>query len=469
MQLKIVLILFSIILLFSTIAPAFSSNVVDDNSWTLKTPMQQNRGALGAVATNGKIYAIGGAINCVYNTPSSTWEIVGTNEEYDPILDNWTTKASMPTARAYFAIAAFQNKVYCFGGLVGTGLFPYQNTDILLPGAKWCNTTEVYDPATNLWETKSPMPITQGIQFTATTMGDRIFLFGGVGAQPVMVYDPTTDQWDTPLNNSTNITQSWTKAVIDAYISAGLSTGDSQYTSTHFNENIYVLSRSLFASGTRALFIYNTANQSWTLGKTVTSETRGITAIATNGSIAPVRLYFITSTTNNIYNPKDDTWQIGKPMQIIRFDFAIAAINDKIFVIGGYSSDDLISGMMINEEYTPMGFGTIEPTISDISLERITNNELSLNFIVDRPVNWVGYSLDGKANVTISGNATITGLEPGTHNITIFVRDTYENFGASKIIEFQVAAEPFSPMIMVTIIIIATICLALVLYFWRKK
>src|SRR3989304_2088062 len=89
-----------------------------ENSWTPRAPMHQARGGLGVAAVNGKIYAIGGTTSS--RKPPDAF--VGTNEEYDTITDTWTTKASMPTPRAYFAIAAYQNKIYCIGGVVGLGI-----------------------------------------------------------------------------------------------------------------------------------------------------------------------------------------------------------------------------------------------------------------------------------------------------------------------------------------------------------
>jgi N-acetylneuraminic acid mutarotase len=100
--------------------PAFSSATVAEDTWAAKAPMQQARAGLGVAAVNGKIYAIGGSIsNGQYPPDVSSGGFVGTNEEYDPATDTWTTKASMPTPRDYFAIAAYQNKVYCIGGAVG--------------------------------------------------------------------------------------------------------------------------------------------------------------------------------------------------------------------------------------------------------------------------------------------------------------------------------------------------------------
>lgn len=49
------------------------------------------------------------------------------------------------------------------------------------------------------------------------------------------------------------------------------------------------------------------------------------------------------------------------------------------------------------------------PTISIISPENMTYsvNNVSLTFTISEPASWIGYSLDGQTNVTITGNTTL--------------------------------------------------------------
>ncbi|MGW8317413.1 MAG: kelch repeat-containing protein, partial [Bacteroidales bacterium] len=58
---------------------------------------------------------------------------------------SWTQKADMPTARLGLATAVVDGKIYAIGG------YPYAN------GAGM-TTNEVYDPNTNKWEGRAPMP-----------------------------------------------------------------------------------------------------------------------------------------------------------------------------------------------------------------------------------------------------------------------------------------------------------------------
>ena len=71
-----------------------------------------------------------------------------------------------------------------------------------------------------------------------------------------------------------------------------------------------------------------------------------------------------------------------------------------------------------------------------------TENNVPLTIHVSRPEVWVGYSLDGKANVTIAGNTTLPRLADGPHNVSVFVRDALGNFMSSGIVYFTVETSP---------------------------
>ncbi|UCC57988.1 MAG: PQQ-binding-like beta-propeller repeat protein [Candidatus Bathyarchaeum sp.] len=63
--------------------------------------------------------------------------------------------------------------------------------------------------------------------------------------------------------------------------------------------------------------------------------------------------------------------------------------------------------------------------------EEYTATDVPLIFTVDQPTDWIGYSLDGQANVTITGNTTLTDLSVGWHDIMVYANDTSGNMGFS--------------------------------------
>jgi len=87
---------------------------------------------------------------------------------------------------------------------------------------------------------------------------------------------------------------------------------------------------------------------------------------------------------------------------------------------------------------------TTLPTISILSPENKTYDvsDVPLTFTVSELTSWIGYSLDGANNVTITGNTTIPIPVDGSHHVVVYANDTVGNVGASDIIYFTVDTTP---------------------------
>jgi parallel beta-helix repeat protein len=68
-------------------------------------------------------------------------------------------------------------------------------------------------------------------------------------------------------------------------------------------------------------------------------------------------------------------------------------------------------------------------------------SSVPLVFFVTAPVSWMGYSLDGKANVTVNGDVNLTNLSVGMHSVTAYAGDHEGAVCASETIRFEVVAE----------------------------
>lgn len=331
---------------FLVVAGTLSLCAAQD-SWVSKAEMQKGRSGLGVAVVDGKIYAIGGATSngfCSFN------------EQYDPSAGTWTFRASMPTARSDFGIAVFQNKIYCMGG--------YYLSSRSQGGATAAN--EVYDPATDTWETKAPMP-TPELNIQANTVNDKIYVVGGNTNGTInQVYDPATDSWTTK---------------------ASIPTAVSSYASAVVGNKIYVFTTGLTQ-------IYNVANDSWSLGAPAPSPVILASAAATIGIFAPERIYvfgadaqlpFWQLTTKGFitqsYDPQKDSWTACASMPTGRYDVGVAVVNDLLYVIGGFTTEFSSVGFnpnptytytTINQQFTPLGYSTVPPTISIVSPENIT-------------------------------------------------------------------------------------------------
>jgi hypothetical protein len=76
---------------------------------------------------------------------------------------------------------------------------------------------------------------------------------------------------------------------------------------------------------------------------------------------------------------------------------------------------------------------TVSVSIDLLSPQNKTyaTGSVSLSFTVDEETIWMGYSLDGQMNETVSGNITLFGLSDGLHTITVYGNDTAGNMGPS--------------------------------------
>ena len=84
------------------------------------------------------------------------------------------------------------------------------------------------------------------------------------------------------------------------------------------------------------------------------------------------------------------------------------------------------------------------PTISILSPENKTYSvkDVPLTFTVSESTSWIGYTLDGQANVTITGNTTLTSLLDEVHYVVVYANNTAGNMGTSSMVYFTVDTTP---------------------------
>ena len=112
------------------------------------------------------------------------------------------------------------------------------------------------------------------------------------------------------------------------------------------------------------------------------------------------------------------------------------------------------------------------PSVFLVSPENKTYDTASvpLNFTVSKQTSWIGYSLDGQENVTVTENTTLTGLSNGLHNLTVYANDTFGYTGTSETIYFRVSQpEPFPTWIIAAMVIITIVGAALLVYFRKIR
>jgi N-acetylneuraminic acid mutarotase len=197
--------------------------------WAKKKPMALPSHHVAFTEYHGKIYAFGGF---VYPTSGpAAWTPIDNAWEYDPAADTWKALAPMPSKRGSPVAVAVGDKIYVIGGV---SLLP-GSTEIAMgfntPQAS-VGTVEEYDPATNAWRERSPMPTPRN-HTTAGVVNGKIYVIGGrVGAafissatdvSVVEEYDPATDKWSAPRSRMPTARSALGSGVFDGriYVAGG--------------------------------------------------------------------------------------------------------------------------------------------------------------------------------------------------------------------------------------------------------
>jgi hypothetical protein len=95
--------------------------------------------------------------------------------------------------------------------------------------------------------------------------------------------------------------------------------------------------------------------------------------------------------------------------------------------------------------------------------------DISLTFTVNEPASWVGYSLDGQDNATVTANITLSGLSKGAHNVTVYAKDTAGNIGASETIHFTIVDRFPIEWIAASVAIVTAVSVGLLVYFKKQS
>jgi N-acetylneuraminic acid mutarotase len=435
----IAVIILSIVLtsLFGNFSSYCLIQATPEDSWTQKAPMLSARGGFGLAVVGSKIYAIGG-------TDGHTgYHWIASNEEYDTTTDNWTEKALMPTARAYSAIASYQGKVYVIGGLAGRT----NDTSEGVPSA----VNEVYDPLTNSWETKSPLPVPR-MRITASAVNGKIYVFGGAsgGTREMFVYDVATDTWSTkPSIYESNF---FTSSLV-------------------LDNKIYV-----YTSGLYYLLIYDVATDTWKQSQSYSIRLSSSAFAATTGTTATKRIYVIGGektgvldllSSNRIYHPEADSWTFGSDLPTALSDAVAAVFNDSIYVMGGtQTSYPYQSYLKQNLQYTPLSYDpsdlpsqspspnpsetantTLTASLAESASAIYFGEKVNFTVAVDNgrePYTYAWY-VDNHLMGTIASPELFLDTSPvGSHHVYVQVTDADNNTATTLTVEFNVLPTPSS-------------------------
>jgi N-acetylneuraminic acid mutarotase len=178
------------------------------DKWTKKKPMPRPAHHAAMAVANGKIYVIGGFIAPTNTTipVGAAWQPIDDAWEYDPKADSWKSLAPLPSRRGSALAVEVGGKIYTIGG--ATTVEASKDSFFTAFGAaRVLTSNDVYDPATNKWESRKPMAVARNHAFGGAVNG-KIYVIGGrtghafiltaTNTDVVEAYDPVSDSWSLP-------------------------------------------------------------------------------------------------------------------------------------------------------------------------------------------------------------------------------------------------------------------------------
>jgi len=293
------------------------------DSWETGLPLPVASGLVGAVTVERKIYALVGETSQFF--------------VFDVDQNKWTELARIPVDAntGSFGMVALEGKIYV---VRGSGNYP--------SGIYW---TYCYDPQTNSWTEKSPIPYHRTIESLAELNG-KLYAIGGsdpslggrIETSRVDMYDPTTDTWT--LNAISSMSKPRTHLEPETPVLDG---------------KIYVIGGWDGYSTLSAVERFDPSTNSWETLTPMPTARYGFATAVVSGKI-----YCIggdsggaggnPKTANEVFD--GSSWVSKKSMPTARSNLAAAAVDNKIYAIGGFIMHSLNQCSQIfekiNETYT---------------------------------------------------------------------------------------------------------------------
>jgi len=291
-----------------------------DGVWEEIAPMEIARSHAPVINFQGKLYVFGGG--------GPDFKSLDTCVCYDPQTKKWHDLANMPTKRSGTAGFLINNKIYIVGG-------GYKKPD---GNFQFLKTTEIYDPATDNWETGPDMNQPHDYP-AATLLGDTIYILGGHHPEACLGgpktdpgfdycerWTPGDKNWEeiAPLPTPRFAANALTRNGI-IYTSGGVAFRPEGFNNFDFFEN------------------YNPENNQWQK-----DDSLKLPWPAAGQGMCNVNddfFFFGGYSTDNIHpraalcaNNKVQ-WQRLADMPSPRAAMGVAAINNTIYLVGGWADD----------------------------------------------------------------------------------------------------------------------------------
>ena len=316
--------------------------VAAQGHWTNFPPLPTARASLMAASVGTMLCVVGG-INHNGDLPTLEinniatnhgWQSMASLPKVDPAIEHHDQSMILdkhpPEIKDWHAgryqgtVAVVNGKLYLIGGW--RTIPPYPSSLLFM-----------YDPPTNTWSTKEPLPIMSGCS-SAGVIDGKIYVLTPCDGHPgiynfLHVYDPVTNKW-VGRDSAPHQHAGGAAGVIEGkFYVVGGTDGSNGYSS--------------------AVDVFNPATGTWSARAPMPTARSALACGVINGKLYAAGGVNESGTLSvlEVYDPATDTWRAEAPMSTARNSFACAVIDDKLYVVGGTDAQTQIVSTV--EVFTP--------------------------------------------------------------------------------------------------------------------
>jgi N-acetylneuraminic acid mutarotase len=280
------------------------------------------------------------------------WKPKAIVQEFDPSTNSWAQKKPMPLASHHVAFVSLNDRIYAFGG--------FKLPDSGLPAWEPIANAWEYDPAADRWKELAPMPTRRGAAAAAVANG-KIYVTGGANSLPGVTENgihpqrphnvlATVEEYD-PATNSWSARRS-------------LLAPRNHHTAGGVDNRVYVIGGRIggaFISGGSnnidLVEMYDPATDLWTPRDKMPTRRSAIGSGVYNGKIIVVggesqdRFQFSAYRAVEAYDPAINQWSVLPSMRYPRHGLAVAVVGNRLYAVSG-DAQSAGSGAHANVPFT---------------------------------------------------------------------------------------------------------------------
>jgi N-acetylneuraminic acid mutarotase len=326
--------------------------------WIQVKSMPQGANEVIGAAVDGLLYVYGGErmhSQHVYGGVNLKGQPLGMFWSYDPRTDVWTRLSTNAVPVHHAAAAAVGRKFYVFGGfrLPDTGKIGWYPE----------NKTWAYDIDTQSWAQLPPMPTARGA-LAGVAVDKKIYVIGGAkipsgvalpdgltAGGPIEILG-TMEMFDTETNTWTSMKP--------------MTLPRNHHDVAYLDGKLYVVggtTGSCFPGGWSSNVpmneVYDIATGTWSTGAPMPTARSGIGAAALDGKIYVIGgegwdKYGGVFRANEAYDPQTNSWEEAPAMPTPRHGFAKGVVDGKLYAVSGVAVEGgPFSVVAVTEVYAP--------------------------------------------------------------------------------------------------------------------